>query len=284
MALDWWSPMDNSWKIFEEYHIDENLGFALPNPLEELPHPYDAWIAIAKNLPELIKNGQLRAEVEKLATLSIDGLQGHKMQRLAHLVLGYITMAYVWGQGDEDIRKVLPRNIAIPYCKLSEKLGLPPILVYADCVLANWKKKDPSGPMTYKNMDILFSFPGGDCGKGFFLVSLLVEIAAASAIKVIPTLFNAIQCEDLDALQKALLDITSSLHKALEVFHQIHVGKATPCCQRVCSMKAFGTPPRSSLGAVQPKAASFSALMFSWVSSTLWVEFLQVLLLDSSRK
>lgn len=33
MALDWWSPMDNSWKIFEEYHIDENLGFALPNPL-----------------------------------------------------------------------------------------------------------------------------------------------------------------------------------------------------------------------------------------------------------
>ena len=33
-------------------------------------------------------------------------------------------------------------------------------------------------------MDILFSFPGGDCGKGFFLVSLLVEIAAASALKV----------------------------------------------------------------------------------------------------
>lgn len=35
-----------------------------------------------------------------------------------------------------------------------------------------------------RNMDILFSFPGGDCGKGFFLVSLLVEIAASSAIQV----------------------------------------------------------------------------------------------------
>lgn len=35
-----------------------------------------------------------------------------------------------------------------------------------------------------RNMDILFSFPGEDCSKGFFLVSLLVEIAAASAIKV----------------------------------------------------------------------------------------------------
>lgn len=39
-----------------------------------------------------------------------------------------------------------------------------------------------------RNMDILFWFPGGDCSKGFFLVSLLVEIAAASAIKVCPSL------------------------------------------------------------------------------------------------
>ncbi|XP_058905301.1 indoleamine 2,3-dioxygenase 1 [Kogia breviceps] len=222
MAPDKPSPVENSWKIFEEYHIDEDVGFALPDPLEELPHPYDAWISIAKNLPELIKNGQLRAEVEKLTTFSIDGLQGHKSQRLAHLVLGYITMAYVWGEGGGDVRKVLPSNVAVPYCKLSEKLGLPPILVYADCVLANWKKKDPSGPMTYENMDILFSFPGGDCGKGFFLVSLVVETAAASAIKVIPIIFNAIQHEDPDTLQKALRDITSCLHKALEMFHQIH--------------------------------------------------------------
>ncbi|XP_006765620.1 PREDICTED: indoleamine 2,3-dioxygenase 1 [Myotis davidii] len=214
-------PMESSWGNVEEYHIDEDVGFALPNPLEELPYPYDAWISIAKNLPVLIKNDELRAEVEKLPMLSIDDLQGHRLQRLAHLALGYITMAYVWGQGD-DVRKVLPRNIAVPYCNLSEKLGLPPILVYADCVLANWKKKDPSGPMTYENMDILFSFPGGDCGKGFFLISLLVEIEAASAIKVIPTIFKAVQNQDRDTLQKALRDITSCLKKALEVFHQIH--------------------------------------------------------------
>lgn len=37
--------------------------------------------------------------------LSIDDLQGHKLQRLAHLALGYITMAYVWGRGD-DVCKV----------------------------------------------------------------------------------------------------------------------------------------------------------------------------------
>ncbi|XP_008591488.1 PREDICTED: indoleamine 2,3-dioxygenase 1 [Galeopterus variegatus] len=222
MAHEQVSPMESSWEILEEYHIDKDVGFALPNPLEELPHDYDAWIFIAKNLPELIEIGQLRAEVEKLPMLSVDDLQGHKVQRLAHLVLGYITMAYVWGRGDGDVRKVLPSNIAVPYCKLSEKLGLPPILVYADCVLANWKKKDPRGSMTYENMDILFYFPGGDCGKGFFLVSLLVELAAASAIKVIPIILSAIQHQDLDTLRKALLDIASCLYKAREVFYQIH--------------------------------------------------------------
>ncbi|CAK6442658.1 unnamed protein product [Pipistrellus nathusii] len=214
------SPMESSLES-EEYHIDEEVGFALPNPLEELPYPYDAWISIVKKLPVLIENGELRAEVEKLPLLSINDLQGHKLQRLAHLVLGYITMAYVWGRGD-DVRKVLPRNIAVPYCSLSEKLGLPPILVYADCVLANWKKIDPSGPLTYENMDILFKFPGGDCGKGFFLVSLLVEIKAASAIKVIPTIFKAVQNRDRDTLQKALGDITSCLQGALQVFYQIN--------------------------------------------------------------
>lgn len=216
------SPGKCSWKISKEYHIDDDMGFALRDPLEELPHPYDAWISIAKNLPALIQNGELRAEVKKLPMLSIDDLEGHKSQRLAHLVLGCITMAYVWNRGDGDVCKVLPSNIAVPYCKLSEKLGLPPIMVYADCVLANWKKKDPQGPLTYENMDVLFSFPGGDCSRGFFIVSLLVEIAAASAIKVIPTILNAVQDQEKDTLEKALLDVTSCLHEALEVFHQIH--------------------------------------------------------------
>ncbi|XP_042118463.1 indoleamine 2,3-dioxygenase 1 isoform X2 [Peromyscus maniculatus bairdii] len=130
-------------------------------------------------------------------------------------------MAYVWNRGDGDIRKVLPRNIAVPYCKLSEKLGLPPILSYADCVLANWKKKDPSGPMTYENMDILFSFPGGDCGKGFFLVSLLVEIAASPAIQAVPTVRSAVQHQDQETLGKALGDIATSLEAAKEYFKRM---------------------------------------------------------------
>lgn len=221
MAHSKLSPSEDSRKILEEYHIDEDVGFALPHPLEELPAVYDAWIQLAKNLPLLIENGKLREEVEKLPLLHTDELRGHRLQRLAHLALSCITMAYVWYQGNDDIRKVLPRNIAVPYCELSEKLGLPPILSYADCVLANWKKKDPSGPMTYENMDILFSFPGGDCSKGFFLVSLLVEIAASPAIQAIPSVRSAVQHQDLKTLEKALYDIATSLENAKEYFKRM---------------------------------------------------------------
>lgn len=38
--------------------------------------------------------------------VGIDDLKDHKSQRLAHLVLGYITMAYVWNQGGEDVCEV----------------------------------------------------------------------------------------------------------------------------------------------------------------------------------
>ena len=33
MAADMSSPVENPWTIFKEYHIDEDVGFALPHPL-----------------------------------------------------------------------------------------------------------------------------------------------------------------------------------------------------------------------------------------------------------
>lgn len=41
--------------------------------------------------------------------------------------------------------QVLPQNLAIPFVEISRVLGLPPILVHADFVLVNWKKRNPCG-------------------------------------------------------------------------------------------------------------------------------------------
>ncbi|XP_043844241.1 indoleamine 2,3-dioxygenase 1 [Dromiciops gliroides] len=213
--------LENSLVHPEKFYISKELGFILEGPLEELPQPYQVWVELAKNLPFLIENGQFRKEVEKtLPELSISQLQGYKELRLAHLALAVITMGYVWEEG--KAMEVLPRKIAVPFCEISKQLGLPPIMVYADCVLANWKIKNSARPMTYDNMDTLFAFPGGDCSKGFFLVSLLVEKAAASAIRVIPDIFEAIKSENLESLKECLHSVASSVREAIEVFDLVH--------------------------------------------------------------
>ena len=48
-------------------------------------------------------------------------------------------------------------------------------------------------------------------------------------LKVIPIISDAVKREDSDTLQKALLDISSSLRKALDVFSQIHGKYCVPC-------------------------------------------------------
>uniref|UniRef100_A0A674I6F2 Indoleamine 2,3-dioxygenase 1 n=1 Tax=Terrapene triunguis TaxID=2587831 RepID=A0A674I6F2_9SAUR len=186
-----------------------------PERNTELPDYYAPWMNVAANLPHLIEGHQLRREVMPL--LSTQYLRGHRQLRLARLALGFITMGYVWQGGGRQT--ILPRALAVPYCTISELLDLPPILVYADCVLANWKKRDPCGYV--ENLDILFSFPGGDSNKGFFLVSLLVEAAAAAGIKVPSP--NEI-ARGLAPLQ----DVALSICKMREAFKLIH-GKPCNC-------------------------------------------------------
>uniref|UniRef100_A0A8C6UR20 Indoleamine 2,3-dioxygenase 1 n=1 Tax=Neogobius melanostomus TaxID=47308 RepID=A0A8C6UR20_9GOBI len=145
----------------------------------KLPDYYEVWMDIACNLTHLIESRTLRDVVQKMPELSLHHLHSHRELRLAHLALGVITMGYVWQEGQMAPAQVLPRNLAVPYCLLSQKLGLPPILVYADVVLANWKLKDPNG-----NIEVIFSLPGGETCSGFIIVSMLVEKAAGPGIMV----------------------------------------------------------------------------------------------------
>ncbi|CAJ0958921.1 unnamed protein product, partial [Ranitomeya imitator] len=103
---------------------------------------------------------------------------------------------------------VLPRNLAVPYHQVSQTLGLPLIMVHADFVLANWKRKDPAG-----NLSTIVSVPGGDSLQGFVLVTLLVEVAAIPAVKSIIRTVRAVQEEDSKTLLPALQDLQQSIMK-----------------------------------------------------------------------
>uniref|UniRef100_A0A7M4DWX0 Indoleamine 2,3-dioxygenase 2 n=1 Tax=Crocodylus porosus TaxID=8502 RepID=A0A7M4DWX0_CROPO len=160
---------------------DETEHSSWPPPLPcccfslqtELPAPYRPWMDLARSLPDLIATRQLRAHVHQAPQLSAAQLHGHRDLRLAHLVLGFITAGYVWQDGEEGPAKVLPQNLAVPFWEVSRRLGLPPILLHADLVLANWRQRDRAG-----NLDPIVWLPGGESLRGFVLVTMLVEKAA----------------------------------------------------------------------------------------------------------
>nr|XP_044987372.1 indoleamine 2,3-dioxygenase 2 isoform X2 [Jaculus jaculus] len=201
----------------ERYHISEEYGFLLPNALKELPDHYRPWMEIASRLPHLIESHQLRAHVDKLPLLDCRFLEGYREQRLAHLVLGAITMGYVWQEGETQPRGVLPRTLAIPFVEVSRALGLPPILVHSDLVLTNWTKRNPKG-----NLETIISLPGGKSLRGFVLVTVLVEKAAAPGVKALVQGVEAIVQSSQDALLQALQQLRLSIQDITRTLGQMH--------------------------------------------------------------
>ncbi|XP_061119730.1 indoleamine 2,3-dioxygenase 2-like [Conger conger] len=217
MEADPSAPVDLS-----SFCVSEKYGFLLTDPLTDLPEYYWIWMDLARNVPHLVQTHQLQARVAEMPLLSSSYLKGHRELRLARTALGFITMGYVWQDGAHQPAKVLPKVLAVPYCTVSKMLGLPPILVYADCVLANWWLRDPGRPMEIENIDTLFMIPGGDSCKGFFLVSVLVEQSACTGLQGLATVMNSMLTRDITAVQEGLTVVSDSIRRMAEVFKLIH--------------------------------------------------------------
>ncbi|XP_047198182.1 indoleamine 2,3-dioxygenase 2 [Hippoglossus stenolepis] len=207
---------------FDVFEISEELGFILKEPLTNLPDYYRVWLDLANNLTPLIESRKLRDLVHKMPVLSPHLLSNHRELRLAQLVLGFITMGYVWQNGQHAPAQILPKALAWPYWVVSRRLGLPPILTYADSVLANWKLKDPKGAMEIGNMDLIVSLPGEESCRGFFIVSLFVEMAASSGIMGALVVMHAMKTSDLSGVWNGLIKVTQSLRKMKETFKLMH--------------------------------------------------------------
>ncbi|XP_053318802.1 indoleamine 2,3-dioxygenase 2-like [Spea bombifrons] len=205
-----------------DYHISEDYGFILENPKDTLPEYYEPWMKIAQILPILIETKKLREEVQQMPELGLQHLTGYREQRLARVILSHLVMGYIWQEGEQGAVKTLPRSIAIPYHQLSQVLGLPSIMVHADFVLANWKRKDPLGPMTIENLSTIVSLPGGDSLQGFVLVTLLVEVAAIPGVKAVIQAVKAMINEERQNLLQALRDMALSINQMSEALRLMY--------------------------------------------------------------
>ncbi|RKP09782.1 Indoleamine 2,3-dioxygenase [Thamnocephalis sphaerospora] len=170
-----------------EYEIDPVTGFLPPEePLRRLPAdgPFELWERLADDFQGLMLSGQLRKRVHELPVLDVDALTTQPQRRRAFLVLSLLTHAYVWGK-HEPVLSDLPPCLAVPFCKVSEMLGLCPVVCNAAVVIWNWKRIDPNGPYDLSNMTTLHTFSGAMDESWFYLITTAIEARGGRALGAI---------------------------------------------------------------------------------------------------
>lgn len=181
------------------YDIDPVHGFvAGEEPLAALPPAFAAWDRLAADMPALIRSGRLRGVLAELPVLDPAALPDHPSRERAMLILTIAANAHVHG-GPEPARH-LPAGVAVPLCALAEQLDRVPIVTHVSMVLNNWRRLDPSAPLTADNAETRVDFLGGVDERWFFIATLGIELAGAPALPVLARLHDHLRNDDDAAL------------------------------------------------------------------------------------
>ncbi len=175
------------------------------------------------SLPELNKKKQLRNVVDELPErdFNCSTLETEEEWRRAYVVLCFIGQSYIWGEGQKNLVSKVPKKIAIPWCHVSEHLGLSPVGCYSSTILFNFHLKDPDGPWDVKNLSATSSFTGTKDEDGFYESFVLVELAAVPALRAIGRVFDDMANQRDSAVQSCLQMIKQSLQAMRVVAKQM---------------------------------------------------------------
>ena len=186
-----------NFSILESGFLPNKISTLLSNEFDDVEH-------IAKNLPKILANNQIKDEVLNLETeKDISNLSIDELER-AMLLYSYIGHGYIWG--GTSIEKVIPKNISKTWYKISQKLDRPPILSYASYALNNWKLQDVNKPFDLENIRILQNFLGGMDEDWFIMIHIAIEHEAKEILNNLKTYYLD-KNKDQSYLENALVSI-----------------------------------------------------------------------------
>jgi indoleamine 2,3-dioxygenase len=192
----------------EDYEVSRECGFLPTHSPTKAQMPEVFWQVqkTAALLPKWLTTGKIRQAIESLPEVDVERETLDEMQlRRIMLVYSYLTNAYVWGEPTPA--KVLPRNLAVPFYKIAQKVGRPPVLSYASYTLDNWVRLNETEPIEIGNIMLSQNFLGGLDEDWFILIHIEIEAKAAPALAAIPSILEAIARDDTTAAIAALEDI-----------------------------------------------------------------------------
>ncbi|KAK1993960.1 indoleamine 2,3-dioxygenase [Colletotrichum falcatum] len=194
-----------------KYAITPNGFLPADPPLRVLSDVYFApWERVIQHLPELLKTGKLRREVDSLSVLSIENLRDEAECRRAYVILVFLAHAYVWG--GKTPKEVLPPAISVPLLIVSKNLEVPPVATYAGLNLWNfWSSANDFTDLD--SLGALHTFTGTKDEAWFYLVSVAMEAQGARIITDALNALDSIKTRDYLAITKSLYGLSANIRK-----------------------------------------------------------------------
>lgn len=184
-----------------------------------LPPDFTPWERAARDLPKLLIAGRLRATVGELAAPDCQRLEEGQLET-AMRVLSFLGNAYVWGE--KPLVDRLPRQLALPWVAVAERLDRKPMLSYASSTLHNWCLLDPAGPVELGNLAVVQNFLGGQDEDWFVQVHVAIEAASSPAVAAISPLQAAVAAGDIGATGAGLQTVSSALETVLGLMNRMY--------------------------------------------------------------
>ena len=216
--------------ILSDYDITPERGFLTPHDMGavKLPSAFDPILEAGKRLSDYLCSGRVRYFLNKLPQVdmaahlpNLDDAQ----RRILMVHYSFIMQAYVWGEA--EAAKVLPRNIAVPFCALADAIGQFPLLPYTAYTLDNWAKFDQGGDITLDNIWVIQNFLDGQDENWFIMVHIEIEAKAGKALAAIPALLTAVDAKDSKAVAAGLKTVLAAWEKINPVFDRM-IDKCDP--------------------------------------------------------
>ncbi|KAF8623472.1 hypothetical protein AX15_006256 [Amanita polypyramis BW_CC] len=211
-----------------DFDVDLRAGFFPPRPFPRLTGAYDLWEAAldqaCQNLslgsdtrPEALAKhdfgSRWRRDIAALPVLETFWLYTNTdMLRRAHYVLAWLVHFYAHSRPpsfDESTTKI-PKSLAIPLVQVSRRLGIAPVLTFADTVLWNCEPIDPSQSLSMETIDsirAINAFSGTEDERNFYITSAKAELRGIEILRIAEEYRNLPNTDDLTTISKLSRDL-----------------------------------------------------------------------------
>jgi indoleamine 2,3-dioxygenase len=143
---------------------------------------------------------------KELPMIDVDDVKDQELRAALFRDYSFIASAYILEPCDISFKKTknyglgrdhLPKNIAVPFCKLADQLGCNPFLEYSSgYTMYNFKKINPKGELNFDNITSHRTFTGKIDEKNFMLVHTAMNAYSPKLVGLTVDIMAAVNAKD----------------------------------------------------------------------------------------